>query len=406
MKIKYLGICVISMILVFSVSVFGIITSIPASDVGKDNANAPENSPVIDDQWGLIDVGPVRVIAHTDEEVSSALARGCKVVRDAKTLKALTCSTNVAFLLGLQEDIRVFAMDSGANTQIKADLVQASGNNGSGRKVVVLDTGYNYNHQELSSSYLGGKDFVNNDIDPFDDNGHGSHVAGLITADGVDAKAKGVAPGTGVISGKVLSASGSGYFSDVVAAIYWAVDGNDSVYGTADDFNADAISMSLGTSQPYTYKRFCDGVLPDLTNAIKYAVDRGVIVVSAAGNSGNSGVSIPGCISYSTTVGAVNKYDKIASFSGKGNAVDISTPGVSLYSSWLGSDYKTASGTSMATPVTTGTVALIKVAHPGYTVAQVQDALFKTAKDLGKTGKDTSYGYGRVDAYGAVNYVP
>ena len=184
------------------------------------------------------------------------------------------------------------------------------------------------------------------------------------------------------------------------------MDGNDSVYGTADDFNADAISMSLGTSQPYTYKRFCDGVLPDLTNAIKYAVDRGVIVVSAAGNSGNSGVSIPGCISYSTTVGAVNKYDKIASFSGKGNAVDISTPGVSLYSSWLGSDYKTASGTSMATPVTTGTVALIKVAHPGYTVAQVQDALFKTAKDLGKTGKDTSYGYGRVDAYGAVNYVP
>ena len=209
MKIKYLGIFLISMILVFSVSVFGIITSIPASDVGKDNANAPENSPVIDDQWGLIDVGPVRVIAHTDEEVSSALARGCKVVRDAKTLKALTCSTNVAFLLGLQEDIRVFAMDSGANTQIKADLVQASGNNGSGRKVVVLDTGYNYNHQELSSSYLGGKDFVNNDIDPFDDNGHGSHVAGLITADGVDAKAKGVAPGTGVISGKVLSASGS-----------------------------------------------------------------------------------------------------------------------------------------------------------------------------------------------------
>jgi len=349
--------------------------------------------------------GKVRVIAHTDKEVSDGLGNGCKIVREARSLKALVCSANVADSLGLQEDIEVFTMDSGANTQIKADLVQTSGNNGDGRKVVVLDTGYNYGHRELSSSYLGGYDFVNDDNDPFDDNGHGSHVAGIITADGIDSKAKGVAPGTGIISGKVLSASGSGYFSDVVAAIYWAVDGNDGIYGTADDFDSDAISMSLGTSRPYTYKSFCDNVLPDLTNAIKYAVDRGVVVVAAAGNSGSPGVSIPGCISYSTTVGAVDKYDKIASFSGRGKAVDISAPGVSLYSSWLGSNYKTASGTSMATPVVSGTVGLIKVAHPGYTVAQVQDALFKTAKDLGKTGKDTSYGYGRVDAYGAVNYL-
>ncbi|MBI2558899.1 S8 family serine peptidase [Candidatus Woesearchaeota archaeon] len=348
--------------------------------------------------------GKERVIAHTDKEVSEAVKQGCKVVREARSLRALVCSKDVADSLGLQEDIQVFAMDSGANTQIKADLVQSSGNNGNGRKVVVLDTGYNYNHPELSSSYLGGKDFVNDDNDPFDDNGHGSHVAGIITADGVDSKAKGVAPGTGVIAGKVLSASGSGYFSDVVAAIYWAVDGNDSVYGTADDFNADAIGMSLGTSQPYTYKGFCDSVLPDLTNAIKYARNKSVVVVVAAGNSGNAGVSIPGCISYSTTVGAVDKYDKIASFSGRGNAVDISAPGVSIYSSVLGTGYASWSGTSMATPMVSGTVALIKLAHPAYTVDQVESALFKTAKDLGKAGKDTSYGWGREDAYGAVNY--
>ena len=347
----------------------------------------------------------VRVIAHTDKEVADAVEKGCKVVRDARTLKALVCSKDVADSLGLQEDIQVFTMDSGANTQIKADLVQSSGNNGNGRKVVVVDTGYNYNHPELSSSYLGGKDFVNDDNDPFDDNGHGSHVAGIITADGVDSKAKGVAPGTGVIAGKVLSASGSGYFSDVVAAIYWAVDGNDGVAGTADDFNSDAISMSLGTSQPYTYKGFCDNVLPDLTNAIKYARNKNVVVVVAAGNSGSAGVSIPGCISYSTTVGAVDKFDKIASFSGRGNSVDISAPGVSIYSSVLGTGYASWSGTSMATPMASGTVALIKYSHPGYTVAQIENALFKTAKDLGKAGKDTSYGWGRVDANGAVNYV-
>src|SRR3989338_9795860 len=294
--------------------------------------------------------GKARVIAHTDKEVSDAVKQGCKVLREARTLKALVCSENVASSLGLQKDIKVFAMDSNANKQIRADLVQASGNNGDGRKVVVLDTGYNYNHRELSSSYLGGKDFVNADDDPFDDNGHGSHVAGIITADGIDAKAKGVAPLAGVIAGKVLDASGSGYFSDVVAAIYWAVDGPDGIANTADDFNADAISMSLGTSQPYTYKGFCDNVLPSLTNAVKFARDRGVIVVVAAGNSGGAGVSIPGCISYSTTVGAVDSSDKVASFSGRGSALDITAPGVNIYSSILGNLYASWSGTSMATP--------------------------------------------------------
>jgi len=379
MKIKYFGVVLLMLIFVISVVVVA-----SAQGNGK---------------------GKVRVIAHTDKEVSDAVEKGCKVVRDARTLKALVCSKDVADSLGLQEDVEVFTMDSGANIQIKADLVQSGGNTGSGRKVVVIDTGYNYNHPELSSSYLGGKDFVNDDNDPLDDNGHGSHVAGIITADGIDSKAKGVAPAAGVIAGKVLSASGSGYFSDVVAAIYWAVDGNDGIYGTADDFNADAISMSLGTSTPYTYKGYCDGVLPDLTNAIKYARDKGVTVVSAAGNSGSAGVSIPGCISYSTTVGAVDKYDKIASFSGRGKAVDITAPGVSIYSSVLGTGYASWSGTSMATPMVSGTVALIKSTHSTYTPAQVESALFNTAKDLGKVGKDKDYGWGREDANGAVNYV-
>ncbi|MFA4935484.1 MAG: S8 family serine peptidase, partial [Candidatus Methanoperedens sp.] len=123
----------------------------------------------------------VRVLARTDKEVSDAVSKGCTVVREVKTLKALVCSKDAAASLGLAEDIRMYAMDAGANTQIGANLVHVSGNTGAGRKVVVLDTGYDYLHPELSSSYLGGKDFVNNDLDPMDDNGHGSHVAGIIT---------------------------------------------------------------------------------------------------------------------------------------------------------------------------------------------------------------------------------
>ncbi len=346
----------------------------------------------------------IRVIAHTDDEVKDALVKGCDLLKDVKVLKALKCPKDAASSLGLQEDIRVFAMDTGANKQVKADLVHPN-NTGSGRKIVVLDTGYNYNHPELASSYLGGKDFVNDDDDPMDDHWHGSHVAGLITADGIAAQSRGVAPDAGIIVGKVLDQYGSGYFRDIIAAMYWSVDGPDGVAGTADDFKADAISMSLGTSPPYTYSGYCDSVFPDMTNAIKYVRSRGTLVVSAAGNSGGAGVSIPGCISHSVTVGAVDSADRIASFSSRGKAVDITAPGVSLYSTGLNNSYLKASGTSMATPVVSGTAALIKFAHPDYSISQAENALFKTAKDLGKRGKDTSYGWGRLDAYAAVKFV-
>jgi subtilisin family serine protease len=349
----------------------------------------------------------VRVLAHSDEEIARAIAEGCQIVREVKKaeLAALKCPAESASAAKLPEDIKVFAVDTKANTQIRADLVQNAGNNGGGRKIVVLDSGIDYNHPELSASYLGGKDFVNNDSDPADDNGHGTHVSGIITADGLSARAKGVAPAAGIIAGKVLDESGAGFFSDVIEAIYWAVDGDDGLAGTEDDFNADAISMSLGTGAPYLYRGFCDSVYSAMTDAIKYAKDRGMLVVVAAGNSGGAGVSLPGCISYSTTVGAVNFKDRIASFSGRGKSVDIVAPGVDIYSTYLGGGYATGSGTSMATPMVSGTAALIKAQHPEYTPAQIEDALFKTAKDLGNRGKDNSYGWGRVDAYAAVNFV-
>lgn len=347
----------------------------------------------------------VRFVAQMPDEAAYGIARGCEKVKAGKALTVLNCEPEVGGALGLQVDVRVYAQDTAVNSQIGADVVHGSGNTGAGRKIAVVDTGYNYSHPELSSSYFGGYDFVNNDNDPFDDNGHGSHVAGIITADGIiDSKSRGVSPDAGVVALKVLDANGSGFFSDVAEAIYWAVNGADGVFGTADDPGVDAVNMSLGTSQPYTYKGFCDSVFPSLTGAIKYAADKGIVVVTAAGNSGNAGVSIPGCISYSTTVGAVDKFDKIASFSGRGKAVDITSPGVGVYSTWLGTSYKSASGTSMATPAVSAVVALVKYVKPEYTALQVETALFRTVRDLGKSGWDSSYGWGRVRADRAVNY--
>ncbi len=188
----------------------------------------------------------------------------------------------------------------------------------------------------------------------------------------------------------------------IMAAIYWAVNGSDGIYGTSDDFGVDAISLSLGTGAPYVYKGFCDSALPDLTNAIKYAVDRNITVVVAAGNSGGAGISIPGCISYSTTVGAVDSKDKVASFSGRGNTLDITDPGLKIYSDILGNAYASRSGTSMATPMITGVIALMKYAHPTYSRSIIESKLFTTAKDLGNRGKDKDYGWGRVRADQAV----
>lgn len=348
--------------------------------------------------------GLKRVITESEDKASAALSEGCQLARETKKLKALVCRQEIADSLGLDEDIRISKTDVGANAQIQADSVQVSGNGGAGRKIVILDTGYNYDHPDLSSSYLGGRDFVNNDEDPMDDNGHGSHVAGLITSDGKYYKSKGAAPATGIISGKVLDSDGSGYFSDLIAAIYWAVDGPDGEAGTLDDFKADAISMSMGSSPPYVYKSHCDSAMPSMTNAIKYALSRGVLVVVAAGNYGTLGVSIPGCISHSITVGAVSSTDKVTSFSARGRGVDLVAPGVNLFSTSLGTSYSLSSGTSMATPLVSATVALIKHEHPWYSAAKVRSVLFDTAQDLGKVGRDYSYGYGRVDAAASVAY--
>ena len=344
----------------------------------------------------------VRVLANSESRAAEAIKKGCEKVRETKGLKALVCDIEVAETLGLREDIKLFATDTVADAQIGADSVQASGNSGEGRKIVVLDTGYNYDHVELSSSYLGGKDFVNDDNDPMDDNGHGSHVAGLITADGVKSVAKGVAPEAGIIAGKVLNAEGTGFFSDLVAAIYWAVDGPDGIPGNKDDFKADAINLSMGTAPPYVYKStYCDDEMPEMTDAIKYAISKKVTVVVAAGNYGSQGVSFPGCISYALTVGAVDGDDKVASFSGRGKGVDLTAPGVDLISAWKGTAYATSDGTSMSAPVVSATIALIKHEHHYYGAAKVRNILIDTSVDLGKVGKDHSYGFGRIDAAAA-----
>ncbi|MBI4010291.1 MAG: S8 family serine peptidase [Candidatus Aenigmarchaeota archaeon] len=337
--------------------------------------------------------GKKRVIAKASD-VDKLVSEGCSVIKKGKKVASVSCPESVVSAKGLEPDLEVFTVDVSSVQQINANAVWTLGYNGTGILIAVLDTGIDTDHVELADSVAGGWNFITNTANFEDDNGHGTHVSGIITANGVNSNAIGVAPGAGVWSGKVLNAQGSGYFSDVIEAIYYV----------ADNVAAEIISMSLGTSPPYTYKGSnCDSVLPSLTSAINYARSKGKSVVAAAGNSGGAGVSIPGCVSKVITVGAVDDINVVTSWSSKGKSLELVAPGVTILSSVIGGGYESWSGTSMATPHVSAVIALMKQKNSALTPDQVTSKLNSTATDLGKIGYDNSYGYGLVNALAAVN---
>ena len=266
---------------------------------------------------------------------------------------------------------------------IDADIVHPNPS-GDGVNVVVIDTGINYSHDAIGN-YVAGKDFVNNDDDPMDDHGHGTHVSGTISGDKTNSEIIGVAYDVNLYGVKVLSASGSGSYSNVINGIKWAADNG-----------MDVANLSLG-----------GGSSTSLCNAVTAAYDSGVLIVASAGNSGNhkgkgTNTGYPASCSDAIAVAATTSTDSRASFSSTGPAVEISAPGSGVYSSVLGGNYATWSGTSMAAPHVSGVAALIKDANPTLTPQEIRTILQVTAIDLGETGRDKLYGFGLVDAPDAV----
>ena len=291
-----------------------------------------------------------------------------------------------------------------ADNKINAPPVWNNGYTGQGVKVAIIDTGIVQNHPEFAGRIVTCEFTIGNTCE--DGAGHGTHVAGIVGASGNlntanSARAKGVAPNISFMVYKVLDDSGSGTLSSVIAGIDRATKGPDGILGTGDE--AQVISMSLGTAQ--TWKRTnCDNAYPSMTSAINTAVNNGITVVAAAGNSGGAGASNPGCISKTIVAGAVNFNDTLARFSGQGFAMKdhgVVAYGVGIFSTWLNNGYNTISGTSMATPVVSGEVALLKSADPSLTPTDMKTKLFSTAKDSGNSGSDNKFGNGRIDAYRA-----
>ncbi len=259
--------------------------------------------------------------------------------------------------------------------------------------VAVLDSGVNLSHSELQANIVSGATFVPGTTTPEDDNGHGTHVAGIVAALINNGGVAGVAPQAKIMPVKVLDSAGSGTLSGIVQGITWATDNG-----------ARVINLSLGA--------FVN--VQTLEDAVNYAYGNGVLVVASAGNCGDpatwqlnncpslDATSWPAAYANAMAVAATDQNDNQSSFSTQGSYVEIAAPGSSIYSTYLNGSYAFFSGTSQAGPHVAGLAAAIWSRQPGLTNAQVRAIIQNTAVDLGSPGRDDQFGYGRIDAYEAI----
>ncbi|MBO9540780.1 S8 family serine peptidase [bacterium] len=273
--------------------------------------------------------------------------------------------------------------------------------------VAVVDTGVDITHPDLRDRVVTGRNFVTQieedqddgttklvdlpDKGPLDDNGHGTHVAGIIAAAENLQGITGMAPRCKIMPIKSLAYNESGFSSDVAMGVVWAV-----------DHGAHVINMSLGAY----------GGSKALEKAVAYALSKNVTVVAAMGNdradadagfglSPSYPAALPGVIA----VGATDGDDKSAYFSNAGRWISVSAPGDGILSTtptypvhgFVAQDYDEMSGTSMATPFVAGLTALMLSLTPNLTPQQLKGRLEASADDVGTPGFDTATGHGRIN---------
>jgi hypothetical protein len=252
---------------------------------------------------------------------------------------------------------------------------------GDGAVIAIIDTGADCKHPDLERRICsaGGYDFVRGTPEVHDGNGHGTHVAGTVCGE-----LTGVAPGAKFAPLKVLSDDGWGSDADIILALDWALDKRINV-----------ASMSLGSPDSHAM----------LEKALKAANGLGMTIVAAAGNEGY-GPSYPATYEFVISTAAVDRNKNHADFSNIHDSVNISAPGVDVESCWPGGKYAELSGTSMATPHTSGTIALMKSLKPEITDAEIKEALFKAAEEIGDGDDDKDmFGAGLLRADSALKVI-
>ncbi len=280
-----------------------------------------------------------------------------------------------------------------AGADIKAvagwNVIATLNPNMSGQRLAIIDTGVNLIHPDLAPNIVAGYDVINNDSDPSDDNGHGSHAAGLAAA--VTNNSVGIAGVCGscrIMPVKVLDAQGSGSGFGVAQGIIWAVQNNATI-----------INLSMGS--------------PDdsqtIHDAIRLAYNSGIPIIAATGNDSPNPINYPARYSETIAVGSVDNRGNRAEDSNYGAEIDVVAPGggyVMSSTQWIFSTfwrmndsqaYAYSRGTSMATPQVTGAIGTLKSLCPTISPDQIRTRLMNTADDLGTAGFDNEYGAGRLN---------
>lgn len=298
-----------------------------------------------------------------------------------KAAQALSKNPNISYI---EEDSKVHVTGQEVSwglSHVNGDVVQQTGITGNGVKIGVIDTGIDYTHEDLK--VVGGVNFVDNAVNYIDDNGHGTHVAGIISALNNVVGVLGLAPQADLYAIKALDKYGNGNYSDVIAGIEWAIT-NDM----------DIINMSLeGSSGSRSLQQILDN-----------AYNAGVLLVASAGNKGydkKGTITYPAKYNTVIAVGAVNQYDYRTEFSSVGRELELVAPGIQINSTVPGG-YAQYDGTSMAAPHVSGIASLLMEANPLISNSQIRKILNDTAKPLGDS---FSYGNGLVDAIEVVNYI-
>ena len=235
--------------------------------------------------------------------------------------------------------------------------------------VAIIDSGVDYTHPLLENRMVAGYDFVDNDANPMDEHYHGTHVAGIV-AESTNVNVK-------LMPIRALDEKGNGYDSNIAKGIYYAVENGASI-----------INMSFQGKNYSTY----------LANAIDYAIDHNVLLVAASGNDGASTENYyPASEQNIIVVSATDRYDNLASFSNRGDSIDVSAPGVEILSSIPGGKYGVANGTSMAAPYVSGILAMLKVDNPAKSNGELEQLLKTYVDDKGALDWDPLFGEGIVN---------
>lgn len=326
-----------------------------------------------------------------------------EIDRDKSNILRKLCNLEL-----IHENANITAQMNTARKSVNADIVNSKGYTGKTVTISILDTGicpvndFCMPHNRI----IAFKDFTTNKREPYDDNGHGTHVSGIAGGNGFlsGGKYMGIAPECNIIALKILDATGKGNSADVLAGLQWILDNKDK-------FNIRVINLSIGTKD--------EGPNDPLIRAVEKLWDSGIVVVIAAGNNGpnKSSVTSPGICKKVITVGASDDHktvniwgDSLINFSGRGPTSeciikpDVIAPGANIISCLskevknlksVDNNYAMMSGTSMSTPIVTGAIALLLDRFPQLSPNQVKLRLKRSTINLNYP--QNQQGWGLID---------